>query len=68
MKIKDFLIHFVVAFVVAFVINAVVVYLWNLIRYREGTFNLSVAFFFGIVCGIIFALVLSKRDAKEASD
>jgi len=68
MKIKDFLIHFVVAFIVAFVINAVVVYLWNLIRYGEGAFNLSLAFYFGIVCGIIFAFVLSKRDTKEASD
>ena len=39
MKIKDVLIHFVVAFVVAFVINAVVVYLWNLIRFGDGAFN-----------------------------
>lgn len=62
MKIKDFLIHFVVAFVVAFVINAVVVYLWNLIRFGDGAFNWSLAFFFGIVCGVIFAIVLSKRE------
>ena len=64
MKIKEFLIHFVVAFVVAFVINAIVVYFWNLIRYGEGVFNLGLAFYFGIVCGILFAIVLRKREAK----
>ena len=62
MKIKEFLIHFIVAFIVAFVINAIVVYLWNLIRFGEGAFNWGLAFYFGIVCGIIFAIVLSKRE------
>lgn len=65
MKIKEFLIHFVVAFVVAFVVNAVVVYLWNLIRYGEGAFNLSLAFYFGIVCGVVFGIVLRKREAEQ---
>jgi uncharacterized membrane protein len=68
MKIKEILIHFVVAFVVAFVVNAIVVYLWNLIRYGEGVFNWGLAFYFGIVCGVVFAIVLSKRNTKEASD
>ena len=68
MKIKDFLIRFAVAFVVAFVINAVVVYLWNLIRYGEGAFNWGLAFYFGIVCGVIFALVLNRHNTEETSD
>ena len=62
MKLKDFLIHFEVAFIVAFAVNAVVVYLWNLIRYGKGVFNLGLALYFGIVCGILFAFVLSKRE------
>lgn len=67
MKIKDFLIRFVIAFVVAFVVNAIVVYLWSLIRYGEGTFNWGLSFFFGIVCGILFAIVLGKRGTIESS-
>jgi hypothetical protein len=67
-KIKAFLIHFGVAFVFAFVINAVVVYLWNFIRYGGGAFNWGLAFYFGIVCGVVFALVLGRRTTKEASD
>lgn len=65
MKIKEFLIHFVVAFVVAFVINAIVVYLWNLIRYGDGACNWSLAFYFGIVCGVVFGIVLRKRGAEQ---
>jgi hypothetical protein len=64
MKIKELLIHFVVAFVVAFIVNAIVVYLWNLIRYGGGVFHWGLAFYFGIVCGIVFALVLGKREVK----
>jgi len=67
MKVKTFLIRFVIAFVVAFVINAAVVYLWNLIRYGGGAFNWGLAFYFGIVCGILFALVLGKRAPVESS-
>jgi hypothetical protein len=66
-KIKTFLIHFGVAFVFAFVINAVVVYLWNFIRYGDGAFNWGLAFYFGIVCGIIFAIVLGKRGTTPSS-
>jgi L-cystine uptake protein TcyP (sodium:dicarboxylate symporter family) len=67
MKIKDFLIRFLIAFVVAFVINALVVYLWNLIRYGEGAFNWSLAFYFGIVCGIVFGILLGRRKATDPS-
>lgn len=67
MRIKAFLIHFVVTFVVAFVINAIVIYLFNLIRYGGGAFNWGLSFYFGIVCGIFFALVLGKRATVESS-
>ena len=67
MRIKAFLIHFVVAFAVAFVINAVVIFLFNLIRYGEGAFNWGLSFYFGIVCGILFAILLRKREATGVS-
>ncbi len=67
MRIKAFLIHFVVAFIVAFVINAIVIYLFNLIRYGDGAFNWGLSFYFGIICGIFFAFVLGKRTRADSS-
>jgi len=66
MKITGYLINFIIAFVVAFIVNAIVVYLWYLIRYGDGAFNWSLSFYFGIVCGILFAILLGRRVKPES--
>lgn len=62
MKIKRFLMHFVIVFSITFVVNAIVVYLWNLIRHGEGAFNWETTFFFAIVLGIVFPLLDTFRS------
>ena len=66
MKIKKFLIHFVTTFAVVFVVNAIVVYLWNLIRYGEGAFNWQLTFTLAIIVGIILPLLDIWRSRKES--
>ena len=53
MKIKEFLIRFVIVFAVTFVVNAIVVYLWNLVRHGEGAFDWQLTFTLAIIVGII---------------
>ena len=66
MKIKKFLIHFVTTFAVVFVVNAIVVYVWNLVRYGEGTFNWQLTFTLAITVGIILPLLDIWRSHKES--
>ena len=61
-KIKRFLLHFVIVFAITFVVNAIIVYLWNLIRHGEGAFNWETTFFFAIVLGIVFPLLETLRS------
>ncbi len=65
MKIKKFLIHFLIAFAITFVVNAIVVYLWNLIRHGEGAFNWEITFFFAITFGIVLPLLDIWRSEEK---
>lgn len=66
MKIKKFLINFVIAFTVTFVVNAIVIYLWNLIRYGEGAFDWGLSFTLAIATGIGIGLTLAHAlESKE---
>ena len=59
---KDFFIRFGITFsitsIIAFITNTIIIYLWNLIRYGEGTFEWEKTFFFSITLGIILGIIL----------
>ncbi len=65
MKIKRFLIDFVIVFALAFVTNAIVVYLWNLIRHGEGAFNWVSSLTVAIVLGIILPITTAMMSKKK---
>ena len=65
MKIKKFLMHFVTTFAVTFVVNAIVVYIWNVIRHGEGAFNWETTFFFAITFGIVLPLLDAWRGKEQ---
>ena len=64
MKIKDFVYYFLLAFGVTLIVNAIVVYLWNLIRHGKGMFNWETSFFFAIPLGIVLPLLDLKKGNR----
>ena len=64
MKIKRFLIHFVIIFALVFVVNPIVIYVWNIIRHGEGSFNWQTTFVLAIVLGIVLPLVGAWESKK----
>jgi len=56
MKVKKFLIQFVIYFSLVFVVNAIVIYLWNLVRHGEGAFDWQSTFTLAIILGIILPI------------
>jgi len=65
MNIRDFLIRFAITFAVTFVVSAIVVYLWNLVRYGDGAFNWYMTFVLAITVGIILPLVEVLRSRSQ---
>jgi len=65
MAIKKMLITSVTAFVATLVANAMVVYLWNLIFYGQGSFDWGRSFCLAIVLGIVLPVVLTIMDALK---
>jgi uncharacterized membrane protein YedE/YeeE len=66
---KELTISFAIIFVVAFITNAIVVYVWNLVRHGEGTFewtmSLIIAIVFGITLTSVDVLSIKRRRSKE---
>lgn len=65
MKIKEFLIKFVIYFSLVFVVNAIVIYLWNLVRHGEGAFNWATTFTLAIILGIILAVERARKSHEK---
>ena len=60
MKLKFDFRKFLISFVVAFIVNIIVVYLWDLFFYGQGTFN----FGFSFTVALALSVVLSFIDTK----
>lgn len=65
MEIKKFLIDFVILFCITLVINAIVIYLWNLIRHGEGAFDWELSFALSVAIGIALPLLIKLGHALE---
>jgi len=65
MKIKKFLIQFVIYFSLVFVVNAIVVYVWNLVRHGEGAFDWQLSFTLAIIVGIILAVERARKSKEK---
>lgn len=65
MKIKEFLIRFAIVFVLAFVSNAIVVYLWNMLRHGQGDFDWGTSLTLAIVLGIVLPVTLAMASKKK---
>ena len=65
MKIKKFLSDFAILFCITLVINAIVIYLWNLIRHGEGAFNWELSFALSVATGIALPLLIKLAHALE---
>ncbi len=68
MKAVKFLIDFAAVFAIVFVVNAIVVYLWNLLRHGQGAFDWEITFFFAITLGIALPWVerMQKKEGRAA--
>ena len=62
MRISSLLIRFGTTFAIVFVVNAVVVYVWNLIRHGEGAFDWGLTLALAVMLGIVLTLTEARKS------
>ena len=67
MNIKKLLVDFVTVFAVSLVVSVVVDLLWNLIVHGASTIDWETSFRFGIVFGIIFSWIATRRARSHCN-
>jgi hypothetical protein len=64
MNIKRLLLDFVTLSAVTFIITGIVTLLWNLIFHGASTIDWETSFRFGIVFGIVFSWIETRRARR----
>jgi hypothetical protein len=62
MNIKNFAVRFIITFAIAFTVNAVVIYIWNLVKKGSSTFQWGQTFVIALFIGIIISLTRGLGD------
>ena len=63
MENRSLLTDFVIMFSITLIVNAIIIYVWNLIRYGEGIFNWELSF--ALAIGVTLAIVISNVIRKK---
>jgi hypothetical protein len=67
MNVKRLLVVFVAVFALAFIVTGAVTLLWNIIIHGASTIDWETSFRFGIVFGIIFSWIATRRARSHCN-
>ena len=65
MNVKRLLVVFVAVFALTFIVTGTVTLLWNLIFHGASTIDWETSFRFGIVFGIVFSWIETRRARSD---